>query len=201
MDYPSMNRLAELQQLIADFAKVERMPELANNKKRENDVEHSFGLALTCWYLLPKIAPQLSLEKVLQYALAHDLVELHAGDTFVFDQVNAASKNQREAEAITELEKDWPDFPDLAKFAKGYMNKQDEEARFVKAVDKLLPVIMIELNDDPTIFWNKHKITLAMEQENKVSIHVSDAMSPYYDALIDWLKSRGHMYEESASHR
>lgn len=27
-----MNRLAELQQLIADFAKVERMPELANNK-------------------------------------------------------------------------------------------------------------------------------------------------------------------------
>lgn len=164
-------------------------------------MEHSFGLALTCWYLLPKIAPQLNLEKVLQYALAHDLVELHAGDTFVFDQVNTASKNQREVEAITELEKDWPDFPDLAKFAKGYMDKQDEEARFVKAVDKLLPVIMIELNDDPTIFWNKHKITLAMEQENKVSIHVSDAMSPYYDALIDWLKSRGHMYEESASQK
>lgn len=193
-----MNRLAELQQLIADFAKVERMPELANNKKRENDVEHSFGLALTCWYLLPKIAPELNLEKVLQYALAHDLVELHAGDTFVFDHVNAASKDQREEQAITQLEKDWPDFPDLATFAKGYMDKLDEEARFVKAVDKLLPVIMIELNDDPTIFWNKHKITLAMEQDNKVSIHVSELMSPYYEALIDWLDSRGHMYKETA---
>lgn len=199
MNYPSIDRLADLQKLIADFAKVERMPELADTGRRENDVEHSFGLALTCWYLLPKVAPTLRLEKVLQYALAHDLVELHAGDTFVFDHAGAASKDEREKAAITQLEKDWSDFPDLAKFAKGYMNKLDEEARFVKAVDKLLPVIMIELNDDPTIFWNKHKITLDMERDNKVSIHVSEVMSPYYEALIDWLESRGHMYKKSAS--
>ena len=49
MDYPSIDRLAELQQLIADFAKVKRMPHLADNGMEENDVEHSFGLALTCW--------------------------------------------------------------------------------------------------------------------------------------------------------
>ena len=88
MDYPSLNRLAELQQLIADFAKVKRVPHLADNGQPENDMEHSYGLALTCWYLQPKIAPELSLSEILQYALAHDIVELHAGDTFIFDDEN-----------------------------------------------------------------------------------------------------------------
>lgn len=196
MDYPSMKRLADLQQLIGDFAKVARMPELADHGRPENDVEHSFGLALTCWYLAPKIAPDLDLLKILQYSLAHDIVEIHAGDTFVFDTKKIASKESREREAITKIRSDWSDFPDLADYAEGYMNKQDDEARFVKAVDKLLPVIMIELNKEPGVFWNKHKITLAMEQENKVSIRVSEAMSPYYEKLLEWLEQRNHLYKE-----
>lgn len=196
MDYPSMDRLADLQQLIANFAKVERMPELADHGRPENDVEHSFGLALTCWYLQRIIAPELDLAKILQYSLAHDIVELHAGDTFVFDTDKIASKDQREREAITQIKKDWPDFVDLATYAEAYMNKQDNEAKFVKAVDKLLPVIMIELNNDPTIFWNKHKITLQMERDNKVSIHVSETMSPYYEMLLEWLRQRNHLQKE-----
>lgn len=194
MDYPSIERLAELQQMIADFAKVKRMPHLADNGQPENDVEHSFGLALTCWYLQPKIAPKLDLLKVLQHALAHDIVELHAGDTFIFDDKNWATKDERERAALGQIADDWPDFPELAEHAEDYMNKADEEARFVKAVDKLLPVIMVELGEKD-IFWNKHKITLQMERDNKVTIHVSDYMSPYYDMLIDWLAKRGHMYE------
>lgn len=194
MDYPSIDRLAELQQLIADFAKVKRMPHLADNGAEENDVEHSFGLALTCWYLQPKIAADLDLAKILQYALAHDIVELHAGDTFIFDEKNWETKEERERAALARIEKDWSDFPDLADHARGYMNKADEEAKFVKAVDKLLPVIMVELGEKDA-FWHRHKITLAMERDNKVTIHVSDRMSPYYERLIEWLDERGHMFQ------
>ncbi len=192
-DYPSVDRIAYLQQLIADFAKIQRVPDLADTNRPENDVEHSFGLALTCWYLQPKIAPSLNLGKILQYSLAHDIVELHAGDTFVFDKKSIASKDSREREAVTKIRNDWQDFPELADYAEGYMNKQDDEARFVKSVDKLLPVLMIELHEDPSLFWDKHNITLAMERENKVTIHVSEFMSPYYDKLIDWLEQRGNL--------
>ncbi len=192
-DYPSIDRLSDLQQLIADFAKVIRVPPLADTDRPENDVEHSFGLALTCWYLHPKIAPELNLTKIFQYALAHDIVELHAGDTFVFDHANTQSKEQRERDAITKLKQDWSDFPDLTTYAEDYMNKQDEEARFVKAVDKLLPVIMIELDKDPNAFWSNLNVTLGMERDNKVSIRVSEIVSPYYEMLLDWLKLRGHM--------
>lgn len=191
-DYPSLDRLADLQQLIADFAKIKRVPQLADNGIPENDVEHSFGLALTCWYLQPKIAPKLDLSAVLQIALAHDIVELHAGDTFVFDTKQAATKTRREQEAAQQIAKDWSDFPELSERATEYMNKASEEAKFVKAVDKLLPVLMIEIGEAET-FWNKHAISLGMERKNKVTIKVSDPVAPYYDMLIDWLDERDNI--------
>ena len=192
MNYPSMDRLAELQQLIADFAKVERVPHLADNGRPENDVEHSFGLALTCWYLQPKIAPQLDLLKIFQYALAHDIVELHAGDTYVFDEGLVATKDERERAALTQISYDWPDFSELTIYAEGYMDKADEEAKFVKAVDKLLPVIMIDIGEKQ-VWWHKYNVTLEMEREHKKSIRVSNYVSPYYELLIDWLDKNGNI--------
>jgi putative hydrolase of HD superfamily len=192
-DYPSMDRLAELQQMIADFAKVHRVPPMGDTGRPENDVEHSFGLALTCWYLHPKIAADLDLLKILKYALAHDIVELYAGDTFVFDSAKVESKEQRERDALDVVKKDWSDFGELAEFAGGYMGKLDAEARFVKAVDKLLPVIMIELDHDPAVAWKRIGVNLRMERENKVSIHVSDIVSPYYEKLLTWLNERGNI--------
>lgn len=191
-DYPSMDRLAELQQTIADFAKVKRKVPLADANDAENDVEHSYGLAVTCWYLHDKIAPELNLGKILQYALAHDIVELHAGDTYPWDKEAVATKYDREKAAMRKIENDWPDFQYLVDSAEAYADKIDEEAKFAYAVDKLLPVIMIELADAPTIWKRKH-LTLAMEKENKVTILKSDIITPYYDMLIDWLDKRGNI--------
>lgn len=194
-DYPSMDRLAELQQMIADFAKVERVPPMGDTGRPENDVEHSFGLAITCWYLHSKIAPELDLLKILQYALAHDIVELHAGDTYAFDTARTESKAMREQDALKLVKNDWSDFKDLTLFAEKYIDKADDEARFVKAVDKLLPVIMIELDRNPKAFWKNLKVTLDMERDNKVSIKVSDLVAPYYDKLISWLDERGNLHK------
>lgn len=191
-EYPSLDRLAELQQFIADFAKVKRVPHLADNGVPENDVEHSFGLAVTCWYLHPKIAPQLDLSAILQIALAHDIVEIHAGDTFVFDKEGAKTKSNRERLAAKKIAQDWPDFPELAMRTVDYMDKSSEEAKFVKAVDKLLPVLMIELEEGKA-FWERHSLTLEMEKQNKVTIKVSSFVEPYYELLIAWLDQRNNI--------
>ena len=188
-----MDRLAELQQMIADFAKVRRAVPLADTNDAESDVDHSYGLAITCWFLHSKIAPKLDLGKILQYALAHDIVELHAGDTYVFDIKSVATKNERERNAMVLLRKEWPDFSELIDHAEGYADKLDEEAKFTYAVDKLLPILMIELADAKKI-WNQKAVTLDMERENKMSILKSDIVAPYYQKLIDWLDERGNMY-------
>jgi len=194
IEYPSIERLGQLQQLFADFSRVTRVPELIDTGRLENDIDHSYSLAMTCWYLAPKIAPELSLEKIFRYALSHDIVELYAGDTFVFaHEDEKASKSDREDEAITQLENEWPDFSDMTLAAKGYKEKIDEEARFVKAVDKILPLLVIELGEGAA-FWERHKITLDMERKNKVTIHVSEVVSPYYEKVLAWLEERGHMH-------
>jgi putative hydrolase of HD superfamily len=196
---PTIDRLADLQQLIINLSKVERVMQFGDTGRKENDVDHSYGLALTCWYLAPKIAPQLNLEKIFKYALAHDMVEIQAGDTFVFaDSKKLDNKADREAAAIEQLYKDWPDFKEMVNATKGYDDKIDEEAKFVKAVDKFIPLIIIDQGES-SAFWNRHKITLDMMRKNKVTIKVSDHVAPYYDKILDWLDERDNMYGPSES--
>lgn len=193
MNYPSMDRLAELQQLIVDFAKVERVPQFADINRKETDVDHSFGLAITCWYLHAHIAPSLDLGKILQYALAHDIIEVHAGDTYSFDEQALKTKDARERSALKQLKNEWPDFTSLTERAEQYMDKYDEEAKFVKAVDKMLPIFMFELTEDPKKSWRERDINLEMEKQSKRSMHVSDIISPYYEQLIEWLDERDNI--------
>jgi 5'-deoxynucleotidase YfbR-like HD superfamily hydrolase len=194
-----MERIAELQQFIADFARVLRVPQLADTGRAENDVEHSFGLALTSWFLATKIAPELDIAKVLKYALAHDTVELHAGDTFIFgSQELLSSKSAREDAAIETLAEDWPDFPELSDYAKKYKAKHDEEAKFVYAVDKILPVLMVNLGEKDKM-WHKHKITREMQIKEKQSkVQVSKAVEPYFDELVTWMTSPDYFYKPPA---
>lgn len=188
MDYPSIDRLAELQQFIADFAKVKRKITLANNPDFENDVEHSYGLAMTAWYLHDKIVPELDITKILKYSLSHDLVEVFAGDTYFLDKNAVAKKESRERIAIQQLRKVWSDFPEPIDFAEDYMDKIDEEAKYVKAVDKLLPVLMIGLGEGMNVHHIRNGLTMENLREDKKSIHVSEHISPYYDLLFEWLE-------------
>lgn len=68
--------------LLHDFQKVERVVFVPQRDRQENDVEHSYLLAMLAWQLAEILAPQLSKEKVIKYALVHDLVEVYAGDVF-----------------------------------------------------------------------------------------------------------------------
>jgi putative hydrolase of HD superfamily len=195
--YPSIERLSELQQFISNFSKIDRMLRMPGSARYENDVDHSFGLALTCWYLAPKIAPELNLEKIFKYSLSHDIVEIYAGDTFIFDKADKlASKSDREDAALTQLSNDWPDFSDMVESSRGYKNKIDQEAKFVKAVDKILPLLLVELGEGE-VFWNRHKITIDMMRQNKITIKVSDHVEPYYEKILTWLDDRGNMHTSS----
>ncbi|HET7060262.1 MAG TPA: HD domain-containing protein [Candidatus Saccharimonadales bacterium] len=194
---PSMDRLMELQQLIADFADIKRMVPIMDKQRSENDVEHSYGLALTCWFLAPKIAPTLALTKILKYALAHDIVEIHSGDVFAFDKKKVHTKDAQEDRALNKLGREWADFPELVDAARTYKNKSDAEARFVYAVDKILPAIMTKIGVDEK-FWTKHKITREMhETEKRTKMSHSPEVLPYVDLINEWMLNPDRFYKPS----
>lgn len=192
---PSIDRIAELQQLIADFSKIQRMITFADTGRKENDVDHSFGLAITCWFMAPKVAPELDQHKILMYALAHDLVEIYSGDTYVFDVEAVKTKAAREAVAMDKLTADWPDFPELIDSIKGYAEKRDEEAKFVYTIDKLIPPLLINLHAKDK-HWHAEKVTLEMhENEKDAKMKHFPALMPYRDALREWMRNPDYFYK------
>ena len=90
--------------LEADALKsVERRNYLADGSRRENTAEHSWHLALMATVLAEHASEPVDVGRVIVMLLVHDLVEIHAGDTFVYDDAAHADKAEREIAAARRL--------------------------------------------------------------------------------------------------
>ena len=150
---PDAERTAEFMRLLHAFQSVERVAHAADLSRRENDVEHSYFLAMLSWDLHDVLALPYSTEKILRYALAHDLVETYAGDTYIFDAEALKTKGKREEEARARIEKEFPEFCDLHATIQAYEEKKDPESVFVHAVDKVIPLVINYVQGGHT--WKK----------------------------------------------
>lgn len=133
-------RLTEFVRLTHQYQAVQRAMVVNGGSRSENDLEHAAQLALVAWYINDKDRLGLDPYRLLGLSLAHDLAEVHAGDTYVYgDQAHIASQRDREAEAIKKLAADWADFPSLHQLIAEYEAGQTAEAKFVYSLDKLIP--------------------------------------------------------------
>src|SRR6188508_1764735 len=62
-----------------------RKTKLINSDRNENDAEHSWHLALMAIVLAEHSDKPIDVLKVLKMVLIHDIVEIDAGDTFIYD--------------------------------------------------------------------------------------------------------------------
>jgi len=187
--------LLKFVQLLNDFRLIERrlfVNGLTGQKsRRENDIEHSYQLAMLCWYVISTEKLDLNLEKVFKYCLAHDLVEVHAGDTPFFseDAEFKNSKQRREHQALQRIREDHPDFPDMASWIEGYEKRADPESIFVYSMDKIQPMINIILDNGRS--WKTEKITFEMEETQKPpKIAGSPDAQKIYAQLMELERSR-----------
>lgn len=184
----NIHRLIELHKLLDKFSQVERQVErrYKDGYRHENDTEHSYNLAMTAWYLSQDY-PHLDKDLIIRYALVHDLVEAHAGDTYIYgNPKELTSKEAREKEAEEKLKSDWPDFQEMNQLIINYEEKADAEARFVYALDKIMPVIAIYVNDGRS--WATHHVTAKMLYENKLEkVKISPEIYPYFLELHELL--------------
>ncbi len=98
-------------------------------------------------------------------------------------------KAERERAAIDKLVEEWPDFPELATAIHEYEARQSNEAKFVYALDKLMPVVLNYLNQGRT--WQHEGITFErLVAEKEAKIRLSPEAFPYYQQLIATLQVR-----------
>lgn len=173
--------------MLLKFQAVERFTRNPDNlDHHENDVEHSYHLAMAAWMLAPHFV--LDANKAIRIALAHDLVEIYAGDTFAFgSQVALSDKDAREHAALEQLKNEWADFDDMLTCIEDYKSKGSEEAKFVYALDKVMPIIMNILSKG--VVWQQHGVTMQKfiaEKERKIP--KSSPVYQYYQELLEMLQ-------------
>lgn len=188
MPKPDIHRLLEFQKLLAQFNEVDRRLHRKRDGKyqQENDSEHSYNLVMSAWYV-SSFFPHLDQNLILRYALVHDFVEVFAGDTYIFASAEElASKSDREKVALDRLKEEWNDFADLTRYAHEYEELANEEAKFVYALDKVMPMMTIYIHDGYT--WATEGVTLAQLRNKKASqVEVSPEIKPYFDELCEVL--------------
>ncbi|MBT4613248.1 MAG: HD domain-containing protein, partial [Gemmatimonadetes bacterium] len=88
---------------VDDLKHVTRQTTLRADGRPENDAEHSWHLALMAIVLAEHAVGDIDLQRVLTMHIIHDIVEIIAGDTFIYDEAGQVSKDEREREAAKQL--------------------------------------------------------------------------------------------------
>ena len=121
----------------------------------ENSAEHSWQGAIAAIVLQDYYPEKLKMGKVISMLLIHDLGEIYAGDTWVFDDEKKIHSHDRELESIEKTMSLLPEDKYLnmknlwLKFEKG----QSAESRYARVIDALVQLInhleVSELNYNP----------------------------------------------------
>jgi putative hydrolases of HD superfamily len=186
--------------LDADRLKgVERRSRLADGSRRENSAEHSWHLALMAMVLAEHSAQPVDLLRVVQLVIVHDLVEIEAGDTFVYDGDGRAGKTEREAIAAQHVFGQLPgeQADQFMALWKEYEAKDTPSARFARALDRLEPLMLNHASAGAT--WTEHGITA--DRVREVNRHIEDGSATLWDtaqALITDAVARGYLAESDS---
>jgi len=122
---------------------VVRRTSLLDRSRRENTAEHSWQIALMAVLLAEHSDPAVDINHVVVMLLVHDLVEIDAGDTFIYDEEALATKTARELQAAERIFGLLPG--EQGKRLRALWDEfeacETPEARFANAIDRLQPLL------------------------------------------------------------
>lgn len=158
--------------LSMEFSHIERAPRY-DDGRRENDAEHSFMLALVAPEIIDALGLPLDKGLAAQYATVHDLIELKTLDqpTLLFTEDQQLQKELNEQAALRELLDELP--PHTSKMLLQYEHQSDPESRFVRYIDKLLPLVIDSVGCGAKVMKEVYDITSVEQlQECHDKLHV-----------------------------
>ena len=134
---PLVERYVKLSDLLAKCEEIKRAIKLPHGAQ-ESDSHHAFSLALIAYDVCQKYELDLDVEKVVLYALVHDLLEIITGDevTLMMSYEQLKEKRDREKSAIKEFKILLRDYPDLLQAYDEFEKLDNVESATVFVLDK-----------------------------------------------------------------
>ena len=129
------------------------------DRRLENSGEHSWHVALMAVLMQEHANAPIDIARVMKMLLIHDVVEIDAGDTFVYDVAASKEQEEKELKAAERLFGMLPSDQGDELFAlwKEFEAAQSDDAKYAKALDRLIPMLLNYHNDGQS--WKEHGVT------------------------------------------
>lgn len=139
---------------------VVRQSPLLDQSRKENSAEHSWHLAMYGWLLQEYAAETISVSRVIQMLLLHDIVEVDVGDTPIHGGASREEQARLESAAADRLFGLLPDpqGKELLALWHEFENAASGDARFAKALDRFQPLLVNVCTGGGT--WNESGVSL-----------------------------------------
>lgn len=188
-----MDFIIEIDKLKTIF----RQSLISDASRHENDAEHSWHLAMLAVVLEEYAQEETDILKCIKMVLIHDLVEIYAGDTYIYDKEGMKDKKQRELaasekiygildnEQCNELKELWLEFEEC----------ETKESIFANILDKIEPVILNYLTKGE--MWKRKKITKEQVLSDKISLlnKADNNIKEYIINIINESVEKGYLRE------
>lgn len=171
---------------------IQRKTKLFNSDRHENDAEHSWHLAMMTIVLSAHSDKPIDVLKVVKMVLIHDIVEIDAGDVFIYDTVKNHTNTDEELlaaqrifgllpkEQAEEFIAIWQEFED----------GKTDEAKFAKTMDRFEPLLQNTSNNGGT--WKEFDVPYQKVYDKKVTIKDGSAIIwNYAENLINESVEKG----------
>ena len=154
---------------------IQRKTKLINSDRPENDAEHSWHLAMMTLVLAEHSDTPIDVLKVMKMVLIHDIVEIDAGDTFIYDTLKNHTNTEEELKAARRIFGLLPKEQalELIELWQEFETGETNEAKFAKSMDRLEPLLQNTSNDGGT--WKEFGVDYQKVYDKKKVIRDSSA--------------------------
>lgn len=125
----------------------------------ENSGEHSWHVALMAVLMQEHANAPVDITRVMKMLLIHDVVEIDAGDTFVYDTAASREQEKKEQKAAQRLFGMLPteQGDELLALWNEFEAAQTDDAKYAKALDRLIPMLLNYHNNGQS--WIENNVT------------------------------------------
>jgi putative hydrolase of HD superfamily len=173
---------------------VERRSILINRSRRENAAEHSWHVAMMASLLAEHAEDPVDVPRVVMMLLVHDIVELDAGDTYVYDDEAVEKQAERERIAADRLFGLLPEEQgmDLRTLWEEYDARNTPDSRFAATIDRLMPLLHNVYTEGAS--WQDHEVSAQQVRErNAEGRPGSEKLWAYAETLIQQAVEQGEL--------
>lgn len=171
---------------------IQRKTKLFHSDRRENDAEHSWHLAMMTIVLAEHSNKPIDVLRVLKMVLIHDLVEIDAGDTFLYDTTKSHTNTDEELVAAKRIFGLLPtkQAEEFMAIWREFEDGLTDEAKFAKSMDRFEPLLQNTSNNGGT--WAEFDVPYQKVYDKKKAINEGSAVIwEYAENLINESVDKG----------